>query len=385
MKTSSVTVLVLSSTSAAEERDGQSRSLRHGVVQTGNGNLFQRPSKSDEETDERGDLQALHLKSSSVLRQNEDTPSSSNHAPGCGPTAGTHHSPYLGCFDDKASDRAFSFELYEGQSRDKRLGHGVLECEKECTNRGYQFFGREYLGQCFCGNNLSKITRHGRETGCNCCGRNVGPGMLCCLWENSESSNSIATSPQIEPVMPQESQPVVNDISGHTHLSNAGNNNDNLDTHSVATTPKPVGGFRLRLYWEKGYRWQESSREKWWCMECRGSCSSGTSIKTSKCDSSRRQRFIAIGKTIRPASAPALCMTVRGYDGARDPVRLRRCNHGADQRWNEVTTTGKFELSSESRSTRCMSQHHHPKEGEAVYPADCALQRSHDTSYWTVI
>lgn len=25
------------------------------------------------------------------------------------------------------------------------------------------------------------------------------------------------------------------------------------------------GAFRLRLYWEKGYVWQESTRERWWC------------------------------------------------------------------------------------------------------------------------
>lgn len=35
-------------------------------------------------------------------------------------------------------------------------------------------------------------------------------------------------------------------------------------------TPKPTAGssnpVRLRLYWEEGYYWQESTKEKWWCM-----------------------------------------------------------------------------------------------------------------------
>ena len=49
---------------------------------------------------------------------------------------------------------------------------------------------------------------------------------------------------------------------------------------------------RLRLYWEKGYRWQESSRETFWCMECDGSCSSGNKIEIKWCSSSdNKQKF----------------------------------------------------------------------------------------------
>ena len=49
---------------------------------------------------------------------------------------------------------------------------------------------------------------------------------------------------------------------------------------------------RLRLYWKKGYRWQESSRETYWCMECDGSCSSGNKIEIKWCSSSdNKQKF----------------------------------------------------------------------------------------------
>jgi hypothetical protein len=40
-----------------------------------------------------------------------------------------------------------------------------------------------------------------------------------------------------------------------------------------------IGGFRLRLYWEEGYNWQESSGEKFWCMECDGSCEDGDKMR----------------------------------------------------------------------------------------------------------
>ena len=49
-------------------------------------------------------------------------------APKCGPTSGTHHSPYIGCYTDKLNDRIMSFEL-PGKY------HSVLTCEKICSDR----------------------------------------------------------------------------------------------------------------------------------------------------------------------------------------------------------------------------------------------------------
>ena len=103
--------------------------------------------------------------------------SNGNAAPGCGPTPGTVHSPYLGCHADRVNDRAFPHEL-------GRRGRGAVDCERECTRLGYRYFGREFKGQCFCGGDLASITRHGVEGGCDCCGGNVGPGRFC-VWEVS--------------------------------------------------------------------------------------------------------------------------------------------------------------------------------------------------------
>ena len=47
----------------------------------------------------------------------------------------------------------------------------------------------------------------------------------------------------------------------------------------VAVPGNYVGGFRLRLHWEKGFNWQESSKERFWCMECTNSCNSGDKIR----------------------------------------------------------------------------------------------------------
>lgn len=122
-------------------------------------------------------------------------------------------------------------------------------------------------------------------------------------------------------------------------------------------------------------------------MECRGSCKSGSSLQVDKCDSkSLRQKFIAVGRTIRPASNPSLCATVGGYNGVKSPVKLRACKRGEgsdSQSFKEVRAEGKFELQPSSNSGRCLSQHHHPKEHEVVFPEECSKTRRFDTTYWT--
>ncbi|KAL3823573.1 hypothetical protein ACHAXA_002914 [Cyclostephanos tholiformis] len=313
-------------------------------------------------------------------------------APGCGPTPGTHHSPYLGCYSDKKDDRAFPYELYGGMP--SRFEHGALDCERECTKRGFRYFGREYIGQCFCGNAIDDITRHGMDDGCDCCGTNVGEGKMC-VWEDADHPDSRAKLPYIPVVLPmmqsqsssRQEQPL------HAHLtdlvpiqSNVNKNNQVPAVVNQASTTKPMGGFRIRLHWERGYNWQGSPEEKFWCMECRGDCRSGSVIQIDDCTStSARQKFIAIAKTLRPASNPALCITVTGYNGRDSPVKLRDCDRGSSsQNFLEVRKDEKFELRSQDNADRCLSQHHHPKRAEVVYPEKCDKTRATDTSYWNI-
>ena len=61
-------------------------------------------------------------------QSNTQTTTTQLAAPKCGPTSGTYHSPYIGCYTDKLNDRIMSFEL-SGKY------HSVLTCEKICTDR----------------------------------------------------------------------------------------------------------------------------------------------------------------------------------------------------------------------------------------------------------
>jgi len=152
-----------------------------------------------------------------------------------------------------------------------------------------------------------------------------------------------------------------------------------------------AGGFRIRLHWEKGYNWQNTPDEKYWCMECRGNtCISGTTVRINKCSSSSiHQKFIAIGKTIRPVSNPNLCFTVTGYDGKDTPIKLRTCNNtgsgSSKQNFIQLQSSTKFELHPQERQNKyCLSQHHHPKAKEVIYPEQCDKTRATDTTYWRV-
>lgn len=157
-----------------------------------------------------------------------------------------------------------------------------------------------------------------------------------------------------------------------------------------------MGGFRIRLHWEKGYNWQNTSTEKYWCMECKGNaCISGTIIQINKCSSSSTtQKFIAISKTIRPVSNPNLCFTITGYDGKDTPIKLRTCNNNGNsgssssstsiQNFIQLQSTTKFELHPQEQQKYCLSQHHHPKAKEVIYPENCEKTRATDTTYWRV-
>ena len=154
-------------------------------VDNGRRRLKRNPTSSSAQQQQRRRQQSAQAAIGGFnLQQSSTQTTSSSAAPGCGPSSGTIHSPYLGCFTDKSTDRAFPHEHNGGLSNSLRFGHGALDCERVCSKAGYRYFGREFKGQCFCGNELERIVRHGRDEGCDCCGGNVGAGKMC-VWEVS--------------------------------------------------------------------------------------------------------------------------------------------------------------------------------------------------------
>jgi len=141
--------------------------------------------------------------------------------------------------------------------------------------------------------------------------------------------------------------------------------------------------FRLRLHWERGYYWQESNDEMFYCMECNNGCNSGDSILIEWCSSNNsHQYFINIDDTIRPLRDTSLCLTSTGNTEG-NPIRVYRCDGGMEQQWDGFRYNGQpFELHPRRDINRCVGQLHHPKRQERVYPEECRLERNDKTSLW---
>jgi hypothetical protein len=212
-------------------------------------------------------------------------------------------------------------------------------------------------------------------------------------------------------------------LRGRRQLSDKKNRNRNKSRNrynDVDVRTADGGGneesFRLRLYWEDGYFWQESKDEMWWCMgeylnvaptfvpcevvhcmcadpqpgdrilsfpECE-ECNGGDSIKIGWCGSTSRQQFTRVGSTFRPLSDQSLCMTSTGHSEDR-PIRLYDCDDDdADQQFDGFHDDKRFEIHPTREPDRCVSNLHHPKMAEKVYPQPCHDTRSHETTYWIV-
>ena len=88
---------------------------------------------------------------------------------------------YKGCYKDEPT-RDLPNELSTG-------GSSMVQCEQMCTDAGYQYSGRQYRGQCFCGDTYGT---YGEATGCDCDGSNVGSWKNCVSEHDTFScSNSI--------------------------------------------------------------------------------------------------------------------------------------------------------------------------------------------------
>ena len=141
--------------------------------------------------------------------------------------------------------------------------------------------------------------------------------------------------------------------------------------------------FQLKLYWQKGYFWQEETVERRWCAECEDSCKSGKRVVIQVCnEDDKKQRWILKNDKISPHTAKNLCMT---FQNGRY-ITLRTCKSSRDkkQKFDLIKQfTGKVRDAYEFRSrSKCLTQHHHPKPNEVVYLQNCAKARRSDTSIW---
>jgi hypothetical protein len=185
----------------------------------------------------------------------------------------------------------------------------------------------------------------------------------------------------------------------------------NASTLAPASFSSIIRDKQLKLHWENGYRWQGETVERKWCMMYHyngwpgsGHCWYDQTVKPcnpeeiyiATCNNDPRQRFNIIvlpnsnedGNEIFLVQVPStnLC-----FERNNKSIFLRECDSASDlQQWiaiNGRLTGEKFEITSVSKDTHCVTQAHHPKAGEVVELFRCEVPRrpDHQTSFWNAI
>merc|ERR1712238_642457 len=97
---------------------------------------------------------------------------------------------FLGCFKD-TKDRALPYNASHG-------GASVDTCVDQCGEKGYKYVGRQYDGECWCGN--SGYDKYGlfTESKCDCDAQNVGPWRQC-VYDISKAPTKSAPPPTKPP------------------------------------------------------------------------------------------------------------------------------------------------------------------------------------------
>ena len=149
--------------------------------------------------------------------------------------------------------------------------------------------------------------------------------------------------------------------------------------------------FRLKLFYEEGYKWQEKDYEyAKFCVQCFGGrCDEGEDIRVTKCDGENTKfQFINQDDKETQLYIPADDKCLEARPGEKN-WRVEKCDitnvsqrfwAGPDGNFNGE----RFELRPLSVTTLdvCMTQRHHPKDDEIVFQETCETARNDRTSYW---
>ena len=168
-----------------------------------------------------------------------------------------------------------------------------------------------------------------------------------------------------------------------------------LFVHSLVSYPYTTNrsievGVRLKLYWQTGYYWQENTEETWWCMSCPdGVCKLNDKLELRNCKrkSSDDAMFVVQshgkGHQYR-VTGTDLCM-MKMF--SRRAIKLKTCTTKGKrfplQLFDDFKANGeKFDLRPVKYTSRCLSNHHHPKAGEQIYAETCQKAHKTKTGYW---
>merc|ERR1711862_777958 len=170
--------------------------------------------------------------------------------------------------------------------------------------------------------------------------------------------------------------------------------------------------FQMKMFWKKGIIWQDSKKEKAWCLQCKGDCEVNDYLQVKQCDEDdQKQYWVFEDCMVKPILKPNLCMTT-GKDPERTnkgehqgKIMLKRCNskYKKNQQFrsydtDDIFTKFNFKILSSARKSKdrrkddriCLSTEHHPRSGETLRFFSCEKAyendsgKKDDSSHWVV-
>ena len=128
--------------------------------------------------------------------------------------------------------------------------------------------------------------------------------------------------------------------------------------------------------------WQQYSKERRWCAECEHSdCDEDDYVVIKECDDGKRdQRWIFGERKIRSYVSDDLCMTAPS--GLEGYIRLKDYSSDRDK-YQEFDMSDNIFKKSQIRprddDDLCLTQDHHPTEGERLKFIDCYTAEKNDS------
>jgi hypothetical protein len=158
----------------------------------------------------------------------------------------------------------------------------------------------------------------------------------------------------------------------------------------LSYTASPVSAaekFRLRLYWERGYYWQQQKIDPKLCIRCVNStCPVRNQLVIDVCDKGAVYwKCIVHGTEVQIRHADKnVCFERRGRN-----IYLNVCDQSqASQRWlssqGTFNSSSKFEVTAHGMPGYCMSQLVLPIAGGIIGLKPVERARGSDTSLWNL-
>jgi hypothetical protein len=151
-------------------------------------------------------------------------------------------------------------------------------------------------------------------------------------------------------------------------------------------------GSRLKLFWKQGDYWHHQYNELFLCMLCHSVAMGGSGCEKDDDLHIETCATNSTNFTFNTASSGSVQLHVAGSDlcvelsstGAFQPVTLQICNATSPTQYfssgQGSFATNQFELV--ANDGWCLSNTHHPKEGEYIYAQNCAKPRAATASIW---